>query len=79
MPQVSGEWLVHGGLPGSGTITCRFRRYMVSRRAQLQEREWTQTLTKRNMAAHPSVVAITVYQAQDAISDLVNNVILKLI
>jgi hypothetical protein len=35
-------------------------------------------LAKRNMAAHPSLVVITVYQAQDAISDLVNNVVLKL-
>jgi hypothetical protein len=36
-------------------------------------------LTKRNMAAHPSLVEITQYQAEDVISDLVNNVILKLI
>jgi hypothetical protein len=35
-------------------------------------------LMKRNMAAHPSLVEITVFQAQDAIADLVNNVILKL-
>jgi hypothetical protein len=36
-------------------------------------------LTKRNMAAHPSVVEITQFQAQDVISDLVNNVILKMV
>lgn len=35
-------------------------------------------LTKRNMAAHPSLVEITQYQAEDVISDLVGNVILKL-
>ena len=35
-------------------------------------------LTKRNLAAHPSLVEITQYQAEDVISDLVNNVILKL-
>jgi hypothetical protein len=35
-------------------------------------------LTKRNMAAHPSLVEISQYQAEDVISDLVNNVILKL-
>ena len=35
-------------------------------------------LTKRNMAAHPSLVEITQYQAEDVISDLVNNVILNL-
>jgi hypothetical protein len=35
-------------------------------------------LTRRNMAAHPSTVEITRYQAEDVISDLVNNVILKL-
>jgi hypothetical protein len=39
----------------------------------------TDKLTKRNMAAHPSLVEITQYQAEDVISDLVNNVILKLI
>jgi hypothetical protein len=36
-------------------------------------------LTRRNMAAHPSLVAITQFQAQDVISDLVDNIILKLI
>jgi len=35
-------------------------------------------LTKRNLAAHPSLEEITQYQAEDVISDLVNNVILKL-
>ena len=35
-------------------------------------------LTKRNMAAHPSLVEITQYQAEEVISDLVNNIILKL-
>jgi hypothetical protein len=36
-------------------------------------------LTKRNMAAHPSLVEITQSQAEDVITDLVNNVILKLV
>lgn len=35
-------------------------------------------LTRRNMAAHPSLVEITQFQAEDVITDLVNNVILKL-
>jgi hypothetical protein len=35
-------------------------------------------LTKRNMAAHPSLVAIEGPQADDAISSLVNNVVLYL-
>lgn len=35
-------------------------------------------LARRNLAAHPSLVEIVQYQAEDAISDLVNNVILKL-
>lgn len=35
-------------------------------------------LARRNLAAHPSHVEITQYQAEDVISDLVNNVILKL-
>jgi hypothetical protein len=35
-------------------------------------------LNRRNMAAHPSLVEITQYQSEDVISDLVNNVILKL-
>jgi hypothetical protein len=39
----------------------------------------SEKLVKRNMAAHPSLVAIEQYQADDVISDLVNNVILKLV
>jgi hypothetical protein len=35
-------------------------------------------LNRRNMAAHPSLVEITVFHAQETIADLVNNVILKL-
>ena len=35
-------------------------------------------LTRRNMAAHPSLVEITQYQAEDTIVDLVKNVISKL-
>lgn len=35
-------------------------------------------LKRRNMAAHPSNVSIAKFQAEDFISDLVNNVILKL-
>lgn len=35
-------------------------------------------LGRRNMAAHPSTVEITQLQAEDTISDLVNNVVLKL-
>lgn len=35
-------------------------------------------LSRRNMAAHPSQVEITRAQADDAITDLVNNVVLKL-
>lgn len=35
-------------------------------------------LTRINHAAHPSTVTITQHQADDAITDLVNNVILKL-
>jgi hypothetical protein len=35
-------------------------------------------LNKRNMAAHPSLVEIGQHQAEDVITDLVNNVILKL-
>jgi len=35
-------------------------------------------LTKRNLAAHPSLIEITQYQAEDVITDLVSNVILKL-
>lgn len=35
-------------------------------------------LNKRNMAAHPSLVEIGRAQADDAITDLVNNVVLKL-
>jgi hypothetical protein len=36
-------------------------------------------LTRRNLAAHPSLVEITQFQAEDMISDLINNVILKLV
>ena len=35
-------------------------------------------LTKRNLAAHPSLVAIEGPQADDTISSLVNNVVLVL-
>jgi hypothetical protein len=35
-------------------------------------------LTRRNIAAHPSSVSVTQPQADDAISDLVNNVVLTL-
>jgi hypothetical protein len=35
-------------------------------------------LNRRNMAAHPSVIEILQYQAEDVISDLVTNVILKM-
>ena len=35
-------------------------------------------LTKRNIAAHPSNVKVTQVQADDVITDLVNNVVLKL-
>jgi hypothetical protein len=35
-------------------------------------------LTRRNMAAHPSTVEITQLQAEDVITDLVNNIVLKL-
>ena len=42
------------------------------------QRTLSEKLGKRNMAAHPSLVVITQYQAEDVISDLVNNVILKL-
>ena len=36
-------------------------------------------LARRNMAAHPSRVIISQHQADDAISDLVNNIILRLL
>jgi hypothetical protein len=36
-------------------------------------------LTKRNSAAHPSDVVITQIQAEDFITDLINNVVLKLV
>jgi hypothetical protein len=39
----------------------------------------SEKLTRRNLAAHPSLVEITQYQAEDVISDLVNNIILKLV
>ena len=35
-------------------------------------------LTRRNLAAHPALIEITQYQAEDMISDVINNVILKL-
>ena len=35
-------------------------------------------LSRRNLAAHPSLVEIIQYQAEDMISDVINNVILKL-
>jgi hypothetical protein len=35
-------------------------------------------LNRRNLAAHPSLVEIGQHQAEDGITDLVNNVILKL-
>lgn len=35
-------------------------------------------LTRRNMAAHPSLITISQLQAEDYISDLVNNVVLKI-
>jgi hypothetical protein len=35
-------------------------------------------LKRRNIAAHPSQVVLTQHQADDAISDLVNNVMLSL-
>src|SRR5579883_2870513 len=35
-------------------------------------------LGKRNMAAHPSTVAITQLQAEEFISDLVNNIVLRI-
>jgi hypothetical protein len=35
-------------------------------------------LAKRNMAAHPSAVVIIESQANDVITDLVNNVVLTL-
>ena len=38
----------------------------------------TEKLNRRNMAAHPSTIEITQFQVEDCISDLVNNVILKL-
>jgi len=35
-------------------------------------------LARRNIAAHPSSVVVTQYQAEDAITDLVNNIVLRL-
>jgi len=35
-------------------------------------------LTRRNMAAHPSLVAISAPQADDAITSLVQNIVLVL-
>jgi hypothetical protein len=39
----------------------------------------TEKLTRRNIAAHPSLVNITQQQADDVITDLVTNVVFKLI
>jgi hypothetical protein len=54
----------------------------VCRQARLIDKNTTHILegklTKRNTAAHPSRIKITQHQADDAISDLVNNVILVL-
>jgi len=36
-------------------------------------------LTRRNTAAHPSSVVMTQYQAEDSITDLINNVVLRLL
>ena len=38
----------------------------------------SEKLTRRNIAAHPSTVTITAVQAEDVITDLVSNVVLKL-
>jgi hypothetical protein len=35
-------------------------------------------LTRRNLAAHPSGIAVSQSTAEDCITDLVNNVVLKL-
>lgn len=54
----------------------------IARTGKLLDKNTTQILqdklTRRNMAAHPSRVVITQHQADDAITDLVNNVVLKL-
>ena len=39
----------------------------------------SEKLTRRNIAAHPSLVNITQHQADDVITDLVNTVVLRLI
>ncbi len=53
-----------------------------ARAGKLLDKNTTQILqeklAKRNMAAHPSRVTITQHQADDTITDLVNNVVLKL-
>jgi hypothetical protein len=36
-------------------------------------------LKRRNLAAHPSVQIVTQHQADDVITDLINNVVLRLI
>jgi hypothetical protein len=53
------------------------------RTARLLDKNTTQILrdklTRRNTVAHPSRLVVTQHQADDAISDLVNNVILTLV
>lgn len=39
----------------------------------------SEKLTRRNLAAHPSTIIFTAVQAEDFITDLVNNVVLKLV
>jgi hypothetical protein len=54
----------------------------VARTANLTDKNTTQILrdklNRRNMAAHPSCVVITQHQADDMITDLVENVILRI-
>lgn len=54
----------------------------IARAGKLLDKNTTQILqdklTRRNMAAHPSRVVISQHQADDAITDLVANVVLKL-
>jgi hypothetical protein len=54
-----------------------------ARTANLLDKNTTQILkeklSRRNMAAHPSRVSITQHSADDMITDLVTNVILKLV
>lgn len=54
--------------------TCRTARLFDKNTFQILDAK----LARRNMAAHPSNVKVTQHQADDAISDLVNNVILPL-